>query len=106
MKRVHVPTVDMRYFPSMEFELEGGRRPELARLIPNVRRQANTMNALHNRPFLPFSHCLVTQRATNVLHSRFDYDDEWRHHSATSAREDLRTALTGLSNAARDEGKT
>ena len=34
--KVHLPTVAMRYFPSMEFELGGGRRPELARLIPNV----------------------------------------------------------------------
>ena len=43
------------------------------------------MNALHNRPFLPFSHCLVTHRATNMLHSRFAHSDEWRHHPATTA---------------------
>ena len=50
------PTVDFRYFASMEFESAGGRRPELARLISYdsfLATKECIPHLLETQPFLP-----------------------------------------------------
>jgi len=58
MNDLNLPTVDVKYFDSIEFGSGGGRRPEFVRFILRIKRRLNVEILFYN--YLPFmSHSIA-----------------------------------------------